>query len=181
MDGRRKTNDQGTSSLIIGHPKGSFSIRPAAESDRPFLRAFIREHWGADEMIDRERVMVPAENPAFIAESEGEVVGVATYEVRDGDCEVTSLNSLRREQGIGGALMDAVIAEAQATKCGRVWLLTTNDNLVGLKFYQKRGFRLVALYPGAIDTARRIKPEISLVGESGIPIRDELELELILN
>ncbi|HLB45845.1 MAG TPA: GNAT family N-acetyltransferase [Anaerolineales bacterium] len=157
----------------------SLSSRPAAESDRPFLRAFIREHWGADEMIDRERVMVPAENPAFIAESEGEVVGVATYEVRDGDCEVTSLNSLRREQGIGGALMDAVIAEAKAKKCGRVWLLTTNDNLNALQFYQKLGLRLVALYPNAVDEARKRKPEIPEIGQNGIPLRDEIELELI--
>ncbi len=158
----------------------SFVIRPAAVADRPFLRAFMREHWGDEAMVDRERVFYPAENPAFIAEDGGDVVGVVTYEMRNDDCEVTSLNSLRREQGIGGALMEAVIAEAKAQGCRRVWLLTTNDNLVGLKFYQKRGFRLAALYPGAIDTARALKPGISLVGESGIPIRDELELELAL-
>jgi N-acetylglutamate synthase-like GNAT family acetyltransferase len=158
----------------------SFVIRPAAVADRPFLRAFMREHWGDEAMVDRERVFYPAENPAFIAEDGGDVVGVVTYEMRNDDCEVTSLNSLRREQGIGGALMEAVIAEAKAQGCRRVWLLTTNDNLLGLKFYQKRGFRLAALYPGAIDTARALKPGISLVGESGIPIRDELELELAL-
>ena len=158
----------------------SFVILPATAADRPFLRAFIREHWGDEAMVDRERVFYPAENPAFIAEDGGDVLGVVTYEVRDNECEITSLNSLRREQGIGGALMNAVIAEAKAQGCRRAWLLTTNDNLVGLKFYQKRGFRLMALYPGAIDTARALKPEISLVGESGIPIRDELELELKL-
>lgn len=158
----------------------SFVIRPATAADRPFLRAFIRKHWGDEAMVDRKRVFYPAENPAFIAENGGEVAGVITYDVRDGECEVTSLNSLRREQGIGGALMDAVIAEAKKKDCKRVWLLTTNDNLVGLKFYQKRGFRLAALYPGAIDTARALKPGISLIGESGIPIRDELELELKL-
>ncbi|MBI3244405.1 MAG: GNAT family N-acetyltransferase [Chloroflexi bacterium] len=158
----------------------SFVIRPAAAADRPFLRAFMREHWGDEAMVDRERVFYPAENPAFIAEDGGEVAGVVTYDAQDGECEVTSLNSLRRGQGIGGALMDTVIAEAKKKDCKRVWLLTTNDNLVGLKFYQKRGFRLVALYPGAIDVARKLKPQISLIGESGIPIRDELELELKL-
>ncbi len=159
----------------------SFVIRPAVAADRPFLRAFMREHWGDEAMIDRERILYPAENPAFIAEDGGEVAGVVTYEARNGECEITSLNSLRREQGIGGVLMEAVIAEARAQNCRRVWLLTTNDNLAGLKFYQKRGFRLVALYPGAVDAARTLKPEIPLTGESGIPIRDELELELTLS
>lgn len=159
----------------------SFTLRPAADSDRPFLRAFMREHWGDEAMIDRDRIFYPAEHPAFIAEDGETVVGVVTYQLHDGQCEVTSLNSLRRQQGIGGALMDAVIAEAKRANCRRVWLITTNDNLDGLKFYQKRGFRLVALYPGAIDQARNLKPAISLVGENGIPIRDELELELELH
>ena len=155
-------------------------IRPSSPSDRPFLRAFMREHWGDEAMVDRDRVFYPAENPAFIVEDGGNVVGVVTYEIKEEQCEVTSLNSLRREHGIGGALMNAVIAEARAQGCRRVWLLTTNDNLIGLKFYQKRGFKLVALYPNAIDAARALKPGISLIGESGIPIRDELELELKL-
>jgi hypothetical protein len=47
-----------------------------------------------------------------------------------------------------------------------------------LRFYQRRGFRLVALHPGAVDDSRRrLKPEIPELGEYGIPIRDELVLE----
>jgi hypothetical protein len=62
-----------------------------------------------------------------------------------------------------------------------VWLVTTNDNLVALRFYQRRGFRLSALRPGAVDEARRrLKPAIPDAGAFGIPLRDELELELRL-
>jgi hypothetical protein len=58
-------------------------------------------------------------------------------------------------------------------------VVTTNDNLGALRFYQRRGFVLAALRPGAITEARRtLKPEISEIGADGIPIRDELELEL---
>jgi RimJ/RimL family protein N-acetyltransferase len=64
--------------------------------------------------------------------------------------------------------------------CQRVWLITTNDNLNALRFYQKRGFELVAVHRRAIDEARKIKPEIPLIGEYGIPIRDEIELEIAL-
>jgi hypothetical protein len=62
-----------------------------------------------------------------------------------------------------------------------VWLVTSNDNLDAIRFYQRRGLRLVAVHPGAIDQAREIKPAIPLVGHYGIPIRDELEFELSLD
>jgi N-acetylglutamate synthase-like GNAT family acetyltransferase len=159
----------------------SFTLRPAADSDRPWLRQFMVEHWGAEEMIDRDRVFYPAEHPAFVAESEGQAVGVITYQFENGTCEVTSLTSLESNKGIGGALMERVEAEARARGCRRLWLVTTNDNVNALKFYQKRGFRLVALYPGAIDQARQLKPGIPLIGQNGIPLRDEIELELLLD
>jgi hypothetical protein len=49
-----------------------------------------------------------------------------------------------------------------------------------LRWYQKRGFELVAVHRRAVERARLIKPEIPLFGDDGIPIRDEIELELLL-
>ncbi len=61
------------------------------------------------------------------------------------------------------------------------WLTTTNDNLEALRLYQRRGFRLVALRPSAMDEAwRTLKPELPMIGAHGIPMRDELDLELDL-
>ena len=64
--------------------------------------------------------------------------------------------------------------------CRRVWLITTNDNLRALRFYQRRGFRLVAVHPNALARSRELKPSIPEIGLDGIPLRDELELELTL-
>ncbi len=50
-----------------------------------------------------------------------------------------------------------------------------------LRFYQKRGFVLVAIHRDALDISRKLKPEIPLIGNDGIPLRDEIELEMILN
>lgn len=70
---------------------------------------------------------------------------------------------------------------ARRAGCTRLWLVTTNDNLDALRFYQRRGFRLSRLRPGAVDLSRQtLKPEIPEVGTFGIAIRDELELELDL-
>ena len=115
--------------------------------------------------------------PGFVAERNGRPRGLATYR-RDGDdCEVAFIGALDRHQGVGTALLDAVV-EALAG-CGRIWLVTTNDNLEALRFYQRRGFVLSELRPGAVDESRRgLKPQIGAVGDFGIPLRDELELEL---
>ena len=47
-----------------------------------------------------------------------------------------------------------------------------------MRFYQRRGFVLAGVYPGAIEQSRRIKPQIPRVGNFGIPIRDEIEFVL---
>jgi len=38
----------------------------------------------------------------------------------------------------------------------------------------------VAVHRDAVSDSRRLKPEIPQVGEHGIPIRDEIELETLL-
>jgi ribosomal protein S18 acetylase RimI-like enzyme len=89
------------------------------------------------------------------------------------------MNSLVEKKGIGSALVEAVKEKAKAAGCERLWLITTNDNAAALRFWQKRGFRLSAIYPNAVEELRRLKPEIPLTGNDGIPIRDEMELEMI--
>ena len=60
-------------------------------------------------------------------------------------------------------------------------MITTNDNLNALRFYQKRGFVLAALYPNALVQSRKLKPEIPETGIGGLPLRDEIELEMKLD
>ena len=69
--------------------------------------------------------------------------------------------------------------EARRHGARRLWLVTTNDNTHALRFYQRRGFDLVRLDRGAVDRARVLKPSIPLEND-GIPMRHELELELLL-
>ena len=107
-------------------------------------------------------------------------LGLATFYIRDHECEVMSLNSLEPGQGTGEALLQRVVDEARSQGCRRVFLSTTNDNLTALRFYQRRGFHICAVRPGALDETRRLKPGLPLIGENGIPLRDEIELEMKL-
>ena len=140
----------------------------------------VAEHWGAEIVVAHGTLYHPAELPGFVAELDGKAAGLVTFHIAGDACEIVTLDSLHPGQGIGTALIEAVKAAAGAAGCRRLWLITTNDNLHALGFYQKRGFRLVAVHPGAVNEARKLKPEIPLIGNDGIPIRDEIELEIVL-
>lgn len=107
-------------------------------------------------------------------------VGVLSYHVSDDGLEIVTLEAFSRYGGVGTALVSAACELARSSGLGRLWLVTTNDNLDALRFYRRRGFRLVGVAPGAVVAARAVKPSIRFVGEYGIPIRDELTLELSL-
>ena len=150
------------------------------KEDRPWALHLLQENWGSAIMVTRGKIHRVDELPGFIAIHDDKSAGLITYEIVNDQCEITSLNSLVEGQGIGSALVDAVKDAATTAGCRRLWLTTTNDNTAALRFWQKRGFKLVAVYPDAVEQSRKIKPEIPLIGNDGIPIRDEIEIEMIL-
>ena len=156
------------------------TLRRLSANDLPRLRQFWIEHWGGEEMITRGKMYRPEQLEGFVMEDEDEWLGLLTFAIEGGECEVTSLDSLREGQGIGSNLLHQVIEEAKQRGCKRLFLITTNDNLNALGFYQKRGFEIVAVYRGAVNESRKIKPWIPLVGYNNIPLRDEIELEIRL-
>src|SRR5262249_42169662 len=115
---------------------------------------------------------------ALIAERDGELVGVLTYVIEDDAMEVVTIDSMAPQSGAGSALLAAAVRTARVAGAGRLWLITTNDNLDALRFYQRRGLRLVGLVPDAVAASRVLKPSIPEIGAYGIPIRDELTLEM---
>lgn len=164
-------------------PAGAWDwrIRPIAPADRTWLSGFIEAHWGADFVVAHGRCYRPQDLEGFVAEAaDGTVLGLATIEIAGDACELVTLDSLRENEGIGSALLDAAVGAARQAGCRRFWLITTNDNLRALGFYQKRGLWLVALHRDALERSRELKPAIGLIGHDGIPLRDELELELRL-
>lgn len=154
------------------------TIRPITKHDRDWIRSLLSERWGSPEVVTRGRIHYADQLPGFMALNEEHPVGLVTYTFEKGDCEIVSLDSLESGKGIGLDLINAVINTARTEKCNRVWLITTNDNTRALRFYQKIGFKLVAIHCNAIKKSREIKPSIPEIGFDNIPIRDEIELEL---
>ncbi len=151
------------------------AIQPGESS---LVRRLIIENWGSERVIIHDAEYFPHELPGLIARRGGTIVGLLTYRLEYHACEIVTLNSFLPHIGVGRSLLDAVRELARQAGCVRIWLVTTNDNLSALGFYQHYGFSLYALHCGAVSRSRQIKPEIPLVGENGIPIRDELELEI---
>ena len=159
----------------------AITILPINTEDRVWVSQFIFEHWGSNKAISCGVVHFPQNLPGFVVLHDGEKVGLITYNIRGTSCEIVTINSVRQFAGVGTALIEAVRDIALKSGCKRLWLITTNDNMNALRFYQKRGFVLVAIHRNALDISRKLKPEIPLIGNDGIPLRDEIELEMILN
>lgn len=159
----------------------AYTIRPLTDADQAWLADFFITHWGSTRQVARGAIFVPHELSGFVAERDDTVVGVVTYRFLDEITgEVATLNSLCERIGIGGALIQAVIDVACEQSYQRLIVVTTNDNPYALRFYQKQGFVLSELRVNALAASRQIKPEIPLFGRDGIPLRDEIELELQL-
>jgi GNAT superfamily N-acetyltransferase len=153
-------------------------IRVIKSSDRSWILALLRSEWGSEMVVSRGNVHNAAKLHGFIACLSGKPCGLLTYRLSGNQCEIVTLNSLEQGRGIGSALINSAIETARRKNCRRIWLITTNDNTDALRFYQKRGFQMVAIHRDALRYSRRLKPEIPLIGRNGIPLRDEIELEI---
>lgn len=152
-------------------------IRLAEPEDRPRVEAFLDRH-GSSRVARLGELLRPIDQQVLIAEDRGLLAGVLTYTLSEEICEVLSIHAAQRWRGTGTELLAELERIAYEAGCARVTLITTNDNVDALRFYQRRGYRLLRLHPGAVDDSRaRLKPEIPEMGEYGIPLRDEIELE----
>lgn len=142
---------------------------------------FFIQHWGTTEMVISSGIYDCSQLDGYVLiNNQQEIIGLITYILRGKECEIISLDSIEENQGIGTKLVQEVEKTALKQGYKQVILITTNDNLNALKFYQKRGYHLTKVYPNAVEIARKSKPEIPLLGNDGIPIRDESVLQKVL-
>jgi ribosomal protein S18 acetylase RimI-like enzyme len=154
-------------------------VRDAAADDAEFVRTTLTDSWGGTVQAIHGELIDAAALPALVAWRSEERVGLLTYRPDGGSWEIVSLDATVPGIGAGTALLTAIRERAWAHGVHRVWLITTNDNTSALRFYQRRGFDLVAVNRDAVTQARRLKPTIPLTAD-GVPIRHELVLEASL-
>ena len=105
-------------------------------------------------------------------------MGYLLFEFHDGECEIMVLESIAQNIGVATSLIEQVKKTAKPNGVSKVIVQTSNDNTHAFRFYQRRGFTIREFRLGAMDAARQLKPSIPLIGEDGIPLRDEIEFEI---
>ncbi len=155
-------------------------VRAIEDRDREWIAEFIAQQWGADAVITISGIYLASQLPGFIAIERGQPIGLITFLIDGEACEIVTLDSLHPRRGIGTVLVNQVAQVARRANCERLWLITTNDNLEAIGFYQRRGFSLVAVHANRVDNWRLLKPQIPLVGMNEIPLHDALEFEMTL-
>ena len=156
------------------------SIKEITNENREKVVSFFEEHWGSADMVISTGIYSCDTLDGFIFEESNQILGLVTYVIKENEMEVISLDSLQEGKGIGSSLMKSVEYIANQKRLQAVSLVTTNDNLNALKFYQKRGYRITSVIPNGVNKARDLKPSIPLMGNDGIPLNDELILKKIV-
>ena len=158
----------------------SYQIQPIQPRDREAVGTLVRDRWGDERVIVHEEIFHTKDLPGLKAVANDDLLGFLHYQIRGDVCEILTLSSLRKRQGIGSALVQSVEGMARNQGCRKLSVTTTNDNLVALAFYQHLGFVLAGVGLGLVDKARKLKPAIPEIGEHNIPIHDEINLEKVL-
>lgn len=155
-------------------------IRQKNSSMDVWISQVLKRYWASVNVVSRGQLYDASKLPAIIAYQDDNPIGLLTYHISGKEYEIVTLNSLIENMGVGSKLIQSAKNIASTQHCERIWLITTNDNLHALYFYQKRGFTISTIYCNAIEKSRQLKPNIPLIGSNGIPIRDEIELEMRL-
>ena len=154
------------------------AIENIVDADRDWVSAVLVQRWGSMQVVSRGRLHHADQLPGLIMTEAGTRVGLLTYAASPHECELVTLDALDIRRGIGSALVSEMSKRASKTAWKRLWLITTNDNVVAQKFCQQNGWSLVNVHMDAVLENRKIKPEIPLTGINGIPIKDEHEYEI---
>jgi GNAT superfamily N-acetyltransferase len=157
-------------------------VRSVEPADRASVDPFLRD-WYSDVVARRGELVDARRQSGLLAEDDVDrrLLGVLTYLADGADWEILTLHAAESWRGIGSALLAAVESLARGAGARRLHLVTTNDNVDAIRFYQRRGFRIATVHAGAVDESRRtLKPWIPETGEYGIPIRDELVFEKLV-
>jgi hypothetical protein len=86
-------------------------IRAAGTDDRAWIERHLSRSWGSAIIVTRGTAYDALQLPALLAIQGDDIVGLATFRVAGGECELVSLDSLRPGHGIGSALLKGVANE----------------------------------------------------------------------
>jgi N-acetylglutamate synthase-like GNAT family acetyltransferase len=152
-------------------------IKKTNNEDKDVLE--IIRGWGSDIIVSRGKVYRSEDLEGILVYEDNKIIGLGLYYIKNSECEIVLLETFIEKKGIGTQIIEEIKEVAKTNNCKRIFVITTNNNIGALKFYQKRGFNFSNIYINAMEESRKIKPEIPKE-YGGIEIRDEIEFEMKL-
>jgi len=154
-------------------------VREAADAERDAALDLFRRDFGRSGLVAFGQVMDLDAAPAIVADMDGEIGGALAYRLIEGGLHIVALatDPMWQRSGVGGYLVAEAELMARRLQIPRVIVATTNDNLPTLYFYQRRGYYVTEWIPNGVA---KYSKSTSLIGFAGIPIRDEVRLEKML-
>jgi ribosomal protein S18 acetylase RimI-like enzyme len=151
-------------------------VRGATENDRAQVSDLFVRDFGRPGLVQFGEEVQLEPLDALVAEMGGELAGALAYRQHDSALHIVALatDPMWQRSGVGAYLVAEAELIARRQALGRMLTATTNDNLPSLYFYQRRGYRIIRVVPGAV-LAHLGEP--AATGFGGIPIRDEIHLE----
>jgi ribosomal protein S18 acetylase RimI-like enzyme len=148
------------------------------DKEKQKIREFVKRFWKEEEQLTFNRKFIVAELPAYLAKSGSDVIGFVSFaELRDAII-IVALGILPKYQNarVGKSLIEKVETEAKRLGKKKLLVSTSNDDLPALAFYQSLGFQIYEVKPNVIAE----KHGMVLKGIGGLPIRDEIRLQKLL-
>jgi GNAT superfamily N-acetyltransferase len=158
----------------------NIAINQISSEDAIWLKSLIECEWGGNPLVIRGKSYYPEKLPGLIALKENSRIGFLSYEIRENICEIIAFEVFEKFCGIGSKMLNTLISIIKENACNQIYVMTTNDNLDALRFYQRRGFNITGIHINSVKKSRAIKPSIPINGDLGIPLRDEIDLTLKL-
>ncbi|MEZ5097422.1 MAG: hypothetical protein R2731_15795 [Nocardioides sp.] len=151
-------------------------VEPGRPADLSAVEAFLAER-NALRVARRGELVSSLDHPTLLAKSDDDLVGVATYVIDAGECELLTLHAHRQLRGSAPhwwTPSSSLLGRPAAPACGWSPPTTTWMHCVSTS---AAAFALCAVRPQAVTWSRQtLKPEIPTTGSYGIELRDELEL-----
>ncbi len=157
-----------------------YNIEEITDKNRQEVNNILINEWESTNIVIRGKIIDGTKLNGFTAIKNNKIIGLITYMIENNECEIVSLKSFEENKGIATKLIETVKQLAIENNCTRLKLITNNYNIRGIEFYQKKGFVFSNIYINAIENARKLKPEIPMYADNGLPIRDEIEFEMKL-
>ncbi len=150
-------------------------IRSVLPVDREWLGGVVRDQQVADaSSLDASNVDLTA-IPGFVAHVGEDRLGVISYRIAPDLYEILLLFSGRPGLGIGKALVNSVIMQANDAKCRQVMVLAKNGNPKSLSFYKSLGFKIGSVR-AIIQHTTRTRLRSERAGEAPPPAGDDIEM-----